>query len=115
MTQTVNLLRQIAEGLIAATNAFDVDGALRLFSRDAVIDDPSTGLSFNGHSGIRTYIERYFIGYQTVTRLLTLDVLDNEHCRIRVDFTGSFGHEVGLLIIHMASSGLIDRIDADLE
>ncbi|GAB2813935.1 hypothetical protein GCM10027276_13380 [Comamonas piscis] len=41
-------LRILADTLIAATNAFDVNGVLALFTPDAVIDDPSTGHRFEG-------------------------------------------------------------------
>jgi hypothetical protein len=62
-SQQTDNLRQTADGLLAATNDFDAERALKLFTRDAVIDDPSTGHRFDGHAGIRTYIEQYFIGY----------------------------------------------------
>jgi hypothetical protein len=55
-------VRGVADALIAATNALDVACALSLFAPDAVIDDPSSGHRFDGHAGIREYIERYFIG-----------------------------------------------------
>ena len=32
-----------------------------------------------------------------------------------MDFTGDFGHEIGTLKIAIDASGLIARIDADLE
>jgi hypothetical protein len=34
---------------------------------------------------------------------------------VRVDFTGDFGHEIGLLEITLNDVGLIARIDANLE
>jgi hypothetical protein len=34
---------------------------------------------------------------------------------VRVDFTGGFGHEIGLLDISIDADGLIVRINADLE
>jgi ketosteroid isomerase-like protein len=115
MTGQKDALRQVADALIAATNAFDVDGALRLFTPDAVIDDPSTGHRFDGHAGVRDYIERYFIGYHTVTRLLSIRRLGAGRARVRVDFTGDFGHEIGRLDISTDPRGLIVRIDAELE
>ncbi|NZD53269.1 nuclear transport factor 2 family protein [Rhizobium leguminosarum] len=48
-------LRAKADALITATNAFDTEAAVTLFTPDAVIDDPSTGHSFDGHAGIRDY------------------------------------------------------------
>lgn len=108
-------LRPIADALIAATNAFDVEAALALFAADAVIDDPSTGERFGGQAGVSDYIERFFVGYRTVTRLLSFTSAGEHQARLRVDFTGDFGHEIGLLEIITDPAGLIVRIDADLE
>lgn len=108
-------LRETADVLIAATNAFDIDTALTLFTPDAVIDDPSTGQRFDGHPGIRDYVERYFIGYHTVTRFLSIERISETQARVRVDFTGDFGHEIGLLDISINADGLITRIGADLQ
>jgi hypothetical protein len=99
---------------ISATNAFDIESALALFSTTAVIDDPSTGRTFNKHAGVRDYLKRYFLGYHTVTRLLSLESLDDVRARARVDFTGDFGHEIGLLLVAVDPAGRISRIDAEL-
>ncbi|HFX0594340.1 TPA: nuclear transport factor 2 family protein [Pseudomonas aeruginosa] len=115
MTRQRDDLRGIADSLIAATNAFDVERALALFAPDAVIDDPSTGHRFDGQAGIRDYIERYFVGYHTATRILSVKKSGNNRASVRVDFTGDFGHEVGLLEISADDHGLIERIDANLE
>lgn len=115
MPQKKDNLRAMAEALIDATNAFDVERALALFTQEAVIDDPSTGHSFEGHEGIRDYIERYFIGYHTVTRFLSIKQVGRDQARVRVDFAGDFGHEIGLLELTVMEGGLISRIDADLE
>ncbi|MVA12237.1 nuclear transport factor 2 family protein [Agrobacterium vitis] len=112
---SVTTLRTVADALVSATNAFDVDTALTLFTPDAVIDDPSTGHRFKGHAGIRDYVERYFIGYHTVTCFLSIETIGETRARLRVDFTGNFGHEIGLLDISINAKGLITRIDADLE
>lgn len=114
MTGTT-VLRATTDALIAATNAFDVESALRLFAAEAVIDDPSTGHRFAGHAGVREYVERYFVGYRTATRLLSIERLGDRRARVRVDFSGDFGHEIGLLEIAVDANGLIVRIDADLE
>jgi len=100
---------------INATNAFDIERALALFSTTAVIDDPSTGCTVNKHAGVRDYLEKYFVGYHTVTRLLSLEGLGDVRARARVDFTGDFGHEIGLLLVALDPAGLISRIDAALE
>ena len=108
-------MARLADALIAATNAFDVDAALALFAPDALIDDPSTGHRLDGHPGIRNYLTEFFVGYHTVTRLLSLEPSGGNRTRLRVDFTGDFGHEIGLLDISVGPDGLIARIDADLE
>jgi ketosteroid isomerase-like protein len=115
MPQKKDNLRAVADALIDATNAFDVERALALFAQEAVIDDPSTGHRFEGHQGIRDYIERYFIGYHTVTRFLSIQQAGKGQARLRVDFSGDFGHEIGLLELTVNEGGLISRIDADLE
>lgn len=112
---TEDNLRHMADALIAATNAFDTEAAVALFAPDAVIDDPSTGHRFDGEAGVRDYIERYFVAYRTVTRLLSIDSLGEGRTRLRVDFTGDFGHEIGRLDIAVNADGLIARIDAELE
>lgn len=103
------------DALIDATNAFDVESVLRLFTPAAVIDDSSTGCRFEGHAGVREYVERYFVGYNTATRFLSIKSLGDKRARVRVDFTGDFGHEIGLLEVSVNASGLFIRIDADLE
>lgn len=108
-------LRDVAAALIAATNAGDADAVIALFTPDAVIDDPSTGHRFDGPAGIRTYVERYFVGYHTVTRFLSIDSLPDGRARLRVDFTGDFGHEIGLLDLTVDADRRVTRIDADLE
>lgn len=115
MGPTHEHLRQVADALITATNAFDVERALSLFAHDAVIDDPSTGQRFDGHPGIRRYIEQYFVGYHTVTRFLSMKRLGRRRAVVRVDFTGDFGQEIGTLDITVDAKGLITRMDADLE
>lgn len=110
-----NPLRDAADALISATNALDVARVQAFFATDAVIDDPSTGHCFHGHAGIRDYVERYFIGYHTVTRFLSMRDMNARTACVRVDFTGDFGHEIGLLSITLDAEGYISRIDASLE
>lgn len=104
-------LRSITDALIGATNTFDVGAALALFAADAVIDDPSTGERFDGREGVRAYIERFFVGYRTVTRLLSVASSSERQARVRLDFTGDFGHEIGLLEIVTDPAWLIVRSD----
>ena len=108
-------MRDLVQRFIQTTNAFDIGGALALFAPDAVIDDVSVGDTFAGSAGIRAYLERFFVGYNTASRLLLLEKLDDRTAVVRLDFTGDFGHEIGILRIAVNSEGLIERIDADLE
>lgn len=96
-------MQTLVENLIQRANAFDIDGAVALFAANAVIDDVSVGDAFVGHEGIRTYFERFFVGYNTSSRLLSLEQRGDFSAHVRLDFTGDFGHEVGILT-QMAST-----------
>lgn len=89
--------RHVVEPLIRATNSFDAQAALHLFAHDAVIDDPSTRERFEGHAGVRDYMDRFFVGSRTATKLLSLEELKAAGIRARVDFTGDFRPEIGRL------------------
>lgn len=108
-------LHALVDALISATNEGDADAVVALFTPDAVIEDPSTGSRFDGHVGIRDYVERYFVGYHTEIQLLSIETRADDRARVRVDFTGDFGHEIGLLDLTVDPSGRITRINADLE
>ena len=53
------------------------------------------------------------VGYNTASRLLSLDRPDDRTAIIRLDFTGDFGHEIGMLRIAFNSDGVIERMNAD--
>lgn len=108
-------MRQLVEDFIRKANAFDVQAAVSLFALDAVIDDVSVGDAFLGHDGARRYLDQFFVGYKTFSTLLSIEEREDFHCAVRLDFTGDFGHEIGVLKIEITSDGLIKRIDADLE
>jgi ketosteroid isomerase-like protein len=108
-------MQKIVESFIRTANAFDVDGALSLFTPDAVIDDVSVSDAFVGRDGVRNYLEQFFVGYHTQSKLLSLEGPDDFNATIRLDFTGDFGHEIGILKIVVNADGLIERIDANLE
>jgi ketosteroid isomerase-like protein len=107
-------IEKIIEQLINATNEFDVNTALTLFTNDAVIDDVSVGEKFKNTAGLRKYFENFFVGYHTVTRLESLKVLNNRCATAQVDFTGDFGHETGVLNVTINNDGLITAINANL-
>lgn len=108
-------MQKLVESFIVTANAFDVEGALSLFAADAFIDDVSVGDAYVGQDGVRQYLERFFVGYSTSSKLLSVEELDGLYPVIRLDFTGDFGHEIGILEITVNPDGLIKCIDADLE
>lgn len=108
-------MKKIIKQFINATNAFDVEAALALFADDAVIDDVSVGEKFKNTSGVRKYLEKFFVGYKTVSRLESVEELDNRKAQAQVDFTGDFGHETGGLNFTFNSDGLIKTINAYLD
>ncbi len=108
-------MQKLVESFITTANAFDVEGALSLFAADTVIDDVSVGDAFVGRDGVRHYLERFFVGYNTSSKLLSIKELDGFQSQVRLDFNGDFGHEIGILKIAINPDGLIERIDADLE
>lgn len=88
---------------------------MALFKSDAVIEDVSVGNAFVGTDGIRLYLEQFFVGYKTASKLLSMKQLDDFAALVCVDFTCDFGHEIGSLRIKISPDGLIERIEADLE
>lgn len=100
---------------IDAANAFDVEAALNLFADKAIIDDVSVGEKFVGKSGVRSYLETFFVGYKTRTRLESFEIIDSFNTKSKVDFTGKFGHEKGGLDFAFDNDGLIKNIDAYLD
>ena len=105
----------VVDSFVAATNAFDVERALALFAPDAVIDDVSVGDEFAGTAGVRRYLEQYFVGYHTVSKVLGVDILGDRRAKAHLDFTGDFGHETGVLDITVDAQGRIAAIAADLD
>jgi ketosteroid isomerase-like protein len=108
-------IEKIIQQFINATNKFDVKAALALFADDAVIDDVSVGEKFKNTAGVRKYLEKFFVGYHTVTKLESLKILNSRHAIAQVDFTGDFGHETGGLNMIINTDGLIKAIDANLD
>lgn len=108
-------VKKVIQQLIKATNAFDVDAALELFAANAVIDDVSVGEKFKNRSGVRNYLEKFFVGYSTVTKLESVVIADEWQAKAQVDFKGDFGHETGGLDVTINPEGLIISIDAYLD
>ena len=108
-------MHDLIQRFVDSTNAADVEAALALFAADAVIDDVSVGDKFAGTVGVRRYLEQFFVGYNTASKILKVDVVSDRRVKARLDFTGDFGHEVGVLDVSINDEGLIAAIDADLE
>ncbi|MCW3126069.1 MAG: hypothetical protein JWO03_1727 [Bacteroidetes bacterium] len=100
---------------IAAGNAYDTNGYLEKYHKNAVLDDPSVGQSFEGHTGIRKYFEDYFIGYKTQTRLIKSEITGDMSAHVEVEFTGEFPEgKIGGIFDLTFKSGKILSAKADL-
>ena len=108
-------MENLIKNFLTLTNAFDVDRASNLFTENAIIDDVSVGEKFENIDGIRDYIERFFVGYHTQTKLKVIEVKGPLTAKAQVDFTGDFGYEKGVLDFTFTKQGLIVQIDAYLE
>lgn len=108
-------IENIIEELIAANNNFDVETALNLFAENATIDDVSVGKIFENISGVRKYLEDYFVAYHTLSKIESLQTITAQKAIVQLDFTGDFGHETGALNITLNKNGLIQSIKAHLD
>ena len=84
------VLKAFIKDWISSMNAYDTKTFLEKWHKTAVLDDPSVGQVFKGHSGIKKYFESYFIGYKTQTRLLKLNMIGENAADIEVEFIGEF-------------------------
>ena len=108
-------IERIIKEFIRSANDFDVEAVLKLFAVDALVDDVSVGEKFKATKGVRKYIETFFVGYKTLTKLENIEVFDQRHAQAQVDFTGNFGHETGGLKFTLNKEGLITEISAYLD
>lgn len=113
--EKLNLYKEKVDALIASANAFDIPAVMTFFAPDAVINDIAVGTSFLGTSGVLDYFERYFVGYETATEIMSILPLGDNQLRARADFTGNFGHEIGRLDMAFNDECLISHMEADLE
>jgi ketosteroid isomerase-like protein len=108
-------IKKIIQQFIKSSNAFDVETALTLFADNAAIDDVSVGEKFKNIKGVRKYLETFFVGYNTVSKLESIEVIDDLNANAKVDFTGNFGHETGGLNFTLNNDGLIIAISTHLD
>lgn len=101
---------------LAASNAYDTQKYLEFYLPEAVLDDPSIGRIFEGHQGVKEYFNNYFIGYQTQTRQLLLDIVDDSHAHLEVEFTGDFPEGIiGGIFDFTFKNNKIVALNADLK
>lgn len=108
-------IKAFIQDWLVVSNAYDTKNYLERWHKDAVLDDPSVGQVFKGHSGIKKYFESYFIGYKTQTRLVKLDIIADNEAHIEVEFTGEFpeGKIIGIFGFNF-EDGKIISAKADL-
>ncbi|MVA53415.1 nuclear transport factor 2 family protein [Agrobacterium vitis] len=107
-----HIMQELVANFIKTANAFDIEGVMSLVAPDAIIDDVSVGDAFIGPEGIKQYLNQFFVGYHTQSRLLSVGKQDDHTAFVRLDFASDFGHEIGVLKITINSDGWIH---ADLE
>jgi ketosteroid isomerase-like protein len=108
-------INKIIQQFIQLANAFDVEAVLKLFADNAVIADVSVGEKFENTTGVKKYLQEFFVGYKTVTKLESVEILDAFKANAQVEFTGDFGHETGALNFTFNTKGLIQTINAYLD
>jgi len=109
-------IHKFIEEFIDLSNAYNTDKYLEKWHEDAVLEDPSVGKVFKGHSDIRNYFESYFIGYKTHTQLEALKIISENEAHIEVKFTGEFPEgKISGTFEFIFSAGKIERAKADLK
>jgi ketosteroid isomerase-like protein len=99
---------------IAAADRLDAAEFLSYLTDDVVLDDPSVGARFEGKERVGEYFESYFVGYQTATRLISIESRQHD-IHVTVEFTGTFpGGRTGGTFDLTFSGNRIDHIVADL-
>lgn len=108
-------VKTFIQDFIKVSNTYDTEKYLEKWDKAAVLDDPSVGQVFKGHSGVKKYFESYFIGYKTQTRLVKLNVIDDTEVHTVVEFTGEFpGGKIGGTLDFTLKNGKIVKVKADL-
>lgn len=101
---------------LTVSNAYDTEKYLEKWHKNAVLEDPSVGKVFKGHSGIKKYFESYFIGYKTQTQLVKLVIINDEEVHLEVEFVGEFPEgKIGGILDFTFKDGKIAEAKADLK
>lgn len=88
-------INTIINQFIKSLNTFDVEAALTLFADNAVIDDVSVGEKFKNTDGVRDYLEKFFVNYKTVTKLASVEAIDDLNANAQAVNTGGLITEIG--------------------
>lgn len=108
-------IKTFIDDWIEAGNVFDTTKYLNFYLINAVLDDPSVGRKFLGHEGIEDYFNSYFIGYNTYTEIISLNISDELHVSLKVKFTGDFPEgEIGGTFEITFKNNKISYLKADL-
>jgi len=108
-------IKLFIEDWLALSNAYSTEMYVEKWHKEAVLEDPSVGQVFKGHSGIKRYFESYFIGYKTQTRLVKLEITSGNEAHIEVEFTGEFPEgKIGGMFDFTFEDGKIAKAKADL-
>ncbi len=109
-------IKAFIEDFLIVSNAYDTEKYLEKWNKDAVLEDPSVGQIFKGHSGVKKYFDDYFIGYKTQTRLEKLEIISDLEAYLEVEFTGEFPEgRIGGTFEFIFNNGKIDKAKADLK
>ena len=99
---------------LGISNSYNTQKYLEKYLEDAVLHDPSVGRKFIGHKGILEYYTSYFIAYKTQTKLVKLDIHD-ENAHMEVEFTGEFPEgKIGGIFDFTFKDQKIATVEADL-
>lgn len=100
---------------IEASNTLATNKYLNFYLPDAILEDPSVGRNFSGHTEIEEYFNSYFIGYNTHTEIVKMDISDEHQAYLEVNFTGDFPEgNIGGTFDFTFKNGKISHLKANL-
>lgn len=112
---TIMNIKNFINDWIEAGNTFDTEKYLGFYLADAVLEDPSVGRKFSGQKEVEEYFNSYFIGYNTHTEIVRLDISDENQVYLEVKFTGDFPEqEIGGSFEITIKNSKISYLKADL-
>lgn len=108
-------MKGLIKDWIEASNTFATNKYLNFYLPDAILEDPSVGRNFSGHTEIEEYFNSYFISYNTFTEIVKMEILDEYQVYLEVNFTGNFPEgNIGGIFNFTFKNGKISNLKADL-